>query len=410
MPGKLPRWLARALVAAAIVAIPLSLLGGRYVRLGADWVDADTCVGCHRQQNPQLVRQWIGSAHFDARVGCEGCHGEDHEAMFGVDGAVSSKVCAECHAQAYEEFSRSGHATTLADATGNGRFLAAPGAIQRQGCISCHAIGRSFPDGGQGQCNFCHTGHRFSAAEAREPRACEGCHLGPDHPQMEAWKASKHGVVWQSLRDDTTAPTCVACHLGGAAGHDSTANLTLGRVASGAVLEGTPAPVPMKTITRAEFDERRARMIETCAPCHSSGFAARHLRDADEIKIIADGLLAEAADIIRGLERDGLLDPMPADRPPHPIAGHTVVLGGHQLYSDTSAIEQRFFEMSKFHHSVAFKGAYHFSPDHTHWVGYFGLQRDLTFVRGEARRLRAEAARRAPAPDPAPAPELVDAP
>ncbi|MEZ4467440.1 MAG: multiheme c-type cytochrome [bacterium] len=57
------------------------------------------------------------------------------------------------------------------------------------------------------------------------------------------------------------------------------------------------------------------------------GLRAQALRDADEIKVVADGLVAEAAQIIRDLDRDGLLRPMPADRPPHPQAGHTLVLG-----------------------------------------------------------------------------------
>ena len=46
-------------------------------------------------------------------------------------------------------------------------------------------------------------------------------------------------------------------------------------------------------------------------------------------------------------------------------------------------------------HSITFKGAYHFSPDHTHWTGYAAMQADLTFIRDEARRLRAEGARHA---------------
>ncbi|MEZ4474193.1 MAG: multiheme c-type cytochrome [bacterium] len=183
---------------------------------------------------------------------------------------------------------------------------------------------------------------------------------------------------------------------GGAAGHDTTRNLTLGHIASGAVLEGTPPPIPMRVVPRALFDAARGRMVDICRRCHSAGFARQALRDADEIKVVADGLVAEAAQIIRDLDRDGLLRPMPADRPPHPQAGHTLVLGGGQLYSDTSTIEQRFFEMSKFHHATTFKGAYHGSPDHTHWLGYAALQADLTAIRDEARRLRAMPASEGP--------------
>lgn len=178
--------------------------------------------------------------------------------------------------------------------------------------------------------------------------------------------------------------------MGGEAGHDNASAMTLGRAASGAALEGERVPIPMKVISRSEFETRRARMVKICRRCHSAKFAKRQLQDADEIKRLADRLVGEAAQIINDLHDEGALKPMPADRPPHPDLGHTLVLGGAQLYSDTSAIEARFFHMAKFHHSITFKGAYHFSPDHTHWLGYAELQSDLIFIRNEARRLRAE--------------------
>lgn len=359
---------ARVAVALAAVCVPLSLAGVRYGPLALDWLDADGCAGCHRRINPGLVDQWAASAHLVAGVGCADCHGTDHDAMFGADGDVSSRVCAGCHPTAYEQMARSGHARAGASAEENARFQAAPEAIARQGCMGCHAIGRTYPDGGQGRCNDCHSGHRFSAAEARSPAACEGCHMGPDHPQAEAWRASKHGIVFAQTGDAAAGPTCVTCHLPPGAGHDVSRGLG-----------------------GATDAEARRHMVATCRGCHAEGFALRHLRDADEVKRLADGLVAEAATLVRGLAEDGLLDPAPADRPPHPRAGHALVLGGDQLYSDTSAVEQRFFRMAKFHHAITVKGTHHGSPDHTHWLGYVELQDDLTFLRDAARRLRAEA-------------------
>lgn len=378
-----------------VLLVGFSVLGYRYLPVAVDYIDDESCVGCHRQTNENLVAQWMGSAHFDNGVGCEDCHTGSHEAMFGSEGAVPASICAGCHAAEAKEFARSGHSDAWRSAQENARFKALPPAMGRQGCMTCHDIGREWPDGSRGQCNHCHSGHRFSALEAREPRACEGCHMGPDHPQIEAWRASKHGIVFESLHDESTAPTCVTCHLGGDAGHDSTYNLTLGHVSSGAAIDGEPTAVPMRHISREDFKLRRGRMVAICRDCHSEGFSRRALSDADEIKRSADGLVAEAVDIIRALEADGLLDPMPADRPPHPEAGHTLVLGGEQLYSDTSLIEQRLFEMFKFNHSATFKGAYHNSPDHTHWLGWARMQGDLTFIRTEARRLRGRAEDRA---------------
>ena len=383
------------------VLIPLSIVGHRYLPVASDWFDDQSCVGCHKQHNERLVDQWIDSAHFTANVGCEGCHGTDHDAMFAADGDVSPKVCAECHQKAYDEFARSKHATAQADAVGHAMFKAAPPAMQRQGCLACHAIGKVWPNGETGRCNDCHGGHRFSAAEAREPEACEGCHMGPDHPQAEAWRSSKHGIAYANAKDATVAPTCVTCHLAGDSGHDVTMNLTLGRGLSGAVIAGASPGVPTPEITQAFFEENRARMVQICRDCHSESFAQRNLADADEIKRFADGLVAEAAQIIRDLDKEGLILPSPADRPPNPVRGHTLVLGGHQGYADTSAIEQRFFEMYRFNHAITFKGAYHNSPDYTHWHGYAHMQADLTYIRNEARRLRNERKPRPAAAQPA---------
>ncbi len=391
------------LVPLAAVLVPLSIVGYRYVPVARQYFDDQSCVGCHRQHNARLVDQWLDSAHFGADVGCEACHGTDHDAMFAAHGDVAPTVCDECHADAYTEFARSKHAEAEADAKGHAMFLAAPPAIQRQGCMACHAIGKIWPDGSTGRCNDCHGGHRFSAAEARAPEACEVCHMGPDHPQIEAWRSSKHGIAYRTGETDG-APSCVTCHLGGAAGHDVTANLTLGRGAGGAILVGESVGIPSKVIDRATFDANRGRMLAICRQCHAEGFADRSLRDADEIKRIADGLVAEAAQILNELSREGLIVPAPEDRPPNPKAGHAFVLGGQQVYSDTSAIELRFFEMAKFHHSITFKGAYHNSPDYTHWNGYQPLQADLTFIRSEAHRLRQarKAAQGPAAPSPTP--------
>ena len=62
-------------------------------------------------------------------------------------------------------------------------------------------IGRINPDGSKGSCSACHTRHRFSKEQARRPDACGKCHLGPDHPQIEVYQESKHGILYQAFRD-----------------------------------------------------------------------------------------------------------------------------------------------------------------------------------------------------------------
>ena len=53
-------------------------------------------------------------------------------------------------------------------------------------------IAALYPDGGVGNCLSCHSRHKFSAAEARQPGACTNCHLGPDHPMKEVFESSVH--------------------------------------------------------------------------------------------------------------------------------------------------------------------------------------------------------------------------
>ena len=88
-------------------------------------------------------------------------------------------------------------------------------------------IGRINPDGSEGSCAACHSRHEFSAAQARTPDTCGKCHMGPDHPQIEIYNESKHGIAyhanvdkmnldnekWVVGEDYSAAPTCATCHM-----------------------------------------------------------------------------------------------------------------------------------------------------------------------------------------------------
>ena len=59
------------------------------------------------------------------------------------------------------------------------------------------------------------------------PENCGKCHLGPDHPQIEIYNESKHGIAFYANRDKmaldkgswvlgknySAAPTCASCHI-----------------------------------------------------------------------------------------------------------------------------------------------------------------------------------------------------
>lgn len=42
---------------------------------------AGDCIPCHREKSPAAVSQWEKSAHGRGGIGCEKCHGTDHEKM-----------------------------------------------------------------------------------------------------------------------------------------------------------------------------------------------------------------------------------------------------------------------------------------------------------------------------------------
>ncbi len=351
--------------------------------------DPQSCIGCHAERQPGLLKQWESSAHAREDVACEDCHGDDHDAIFRAEGKVVSSACKECHRKETITFRKSVHGRAMSDAVGNARLLMQIPAMQRLGCLSCHSTGGLDPTSDdEGHCNSCHGAHRYSVEDARQPESCGLCHRGPDHPHIEAFEASRHGVVWAATHDEEQAPTCVTCHMEEGS-HDVSSGLTIGRAGSGAVLVGEEPPIAMRTITPERLAEERETMMKRCQRCHTPRVARRALEDADAIKREADRLLQVAVDLVEALHIDGLLDPMPEERLPHPTRGHELVLGGPALYENHSEAERIFFDLAKFAHAITFKGAYHLSPDHTHWLGIARLKASIEELRAESRRLRA---------------------
>ena len=359
------------------------------------------------------MTQYQSGAMGDGDVACLDCHGDDHRVITATEGKVSAGTCAGCHPDQYAEFTVKDGAGTYVNKHAQGwtrmlagaRYQVMPEAERYEMCERCHNIGYTYDDGSVGKCDSCHTRHVFSAEEATEPVACGTCHMGPDHEQIDMWEKSKHGVVYATEKeraggDPHRAPTCVTCHqpemengVGQPLTHNVSTNLTYGTVAQGARLTGTALPVPMRTMTESEFADRRGKMLAVCDDCHARAWASKNLDLADQIKIDVDTLLWDPVMRIRGLWYDGLLDPMPENRPPNPVyavagpnfvnGGYALVLGGQQLYSDTSAIEQWFFYTYKYDHVNTFKGAYHINPDYSHWFGWSEVNQDIGMIRGE---------------------------
>lgn len=351
----------------------------------------DDCLECHREQTPGAVRYWEQSAHAPA-IGCAACHGEDHNQIEAGTAKVDSKVCGRCHDAALAQHESSRHGMGLHTGWGCtrnlkqrpenecrfcheegstkpisevecSRFLKQSSEMGQLGCNRCHEV--------ESSCATCHTSHGTSLQIARDPAICSKCHMGPDHPQWEMWQTSQHGILFNSATPEFGV-SCQTCHMPNGS-HNVSIGLTM-----------TPGTKPY-----AEDEQKiqRAKMVEICSACHSKKFTEQELANADAVRSQSRALVAEAKEIIWDLADRGLLDPMPADRPPHPLRGATLVTDGQMLYEDTSHIERLFFKMQKYSLAKTIKGAYHQNPAYTHWYGNAELKMDLVDIKAEARRL-----------------------
>jgi len=303
------------------------------------------CIECHKKESGSIYQQWGSSKHYRANVGCFECHSaneDDVDAFKHYDEyisiIVSPKDCARCHEHEVEEFNDSHHAkggrilgsldNILAEVVeGNRGFVtpAFPGgnsAAAVSGCWQCHGsdvktledgsldpatwpntgIGRINPDGSEGACTACHSRHSFSSAQARTPDTCGKCHMGPDHPQIEIFKESKHGIAyyaninkmnldsakWVVGEDYDAAPTCATCHMSATKDQPVTHDIGLriswnNRPAISIRPEVSDAKLglPGKDIP---WQERRANMMNVCLNCHNQNYV-------DNFYVQYDGLI-----------------------------------------------------------------------------------------------------------------------
>lgn len=355
------------------------------------------CIPCHREKTPAAVSQWEESAHGRKGIGCEVCHGTDHDAIVRGERRVTQGACSPCHRKAYEEHRRSRHGMGLHSGWGCtrnlpdrrqtecrfcheegsetprstvscARFLKQSREMREIGCNGCHGVETS--------CSSCHTSHMTDLSIVRDPASCAKCHMGPDHPQWEMWETSLHGTLFRTV-GGKRAPDCQRCHMRGGS-HDVSRGIT---VTSG----GTPLE---ESVAKRERDF----MLGICIECHGSNFARISLESADSVLRQSLEIVREAEEIVWELHDRKLLDPMPEQRPPHPLGGHRLVTDSQLLYEDTSHIERLLFKMKKYDYAKTIKGAFHQNPAYTHWYGNAELKMGLVDIRSEAARLKKLAA------------------
>ncbi len=420
--------------------------------------DNQKCVECHRRNSPALVMEWEYSHHAGDGVGCLDCHiaeqGEPdawlHEGEY-VSALVTPKDCAQCHEKEYNEFSHSHHARAGEILASLDNVLAEkaagmPGNIADavNGCWQCHGsiirfqrdqqgnilktadgrplldpdtwpnsgMGRLNPDGSKGSCHACHSRHAFEAKLSRGPENCGKCHMGPDHPQIEIYNESKHGIAfyasrdrmaldkrgdWVLGRDYSAAPTCATCHISSymtptgvyqGNSHDvgeriswtlrpvisTKLNMVVFRdghkedypdtrelPAVGDVVqteekvlenEQLVSRTVQRTVAEVRtWEQRRQLMKGACLNCHSSAYVDNFYKQFDDLVVLYNEKFARPAkQFMDELTADGVLNP------DAPFEHH---------------VQWVFWELWHHEGRRARHGASMMGPDYTHWHGMY---------------------------------------
>jgi len=240
-------------------------------------------------------------------------------------------------------------------------------------------MGRFNPDGSLGTCNACHSRHEFSKALARQPEACGKCHMGPDHPQIEIFNESKHGIAfrnklsemnldhpdWVVGKDYSAAPTCATCHMSRyatAAGvqepnHDVGLRISwtlrppISRLTTShtATIDSTGNTVE----SAVRWDRKRNDMKGVCAACHSKSHIEGFYTQYDGLVMLYNKKFAEPGTrLMKHIAAKGYLDTPEKKGFAHELSWVWFELWHH--------------EGRRMRHGASMMG-----PDYTHWHGSY---------------------------------------
>jgi hypothetical protein len=378
--------------------------------------EARECIECHATETHGIVADWDNSIHAEEALSCIDCHEVDPTspmALSEVEGhedltvtvamLVPPSVCGECHEDQVAQFNASGHykahiqrvpkeGLTALVQTHEGQdhpeFKTAP---DETGCMQCHGtdlevdetghpiaasypsagIGNVYPNGEIGNCTVCHSRHTFEMAEARKPEACGGCHLGPDHPDIEIYENTKHGQifdvegeewVWDSPSGewepgDYRAPTCATCHMSGIGDLETTHNVSQRLYWNlWAKVSKVRSDDDIMSLWYGDGEAGRAEMEQVCHVCHSSTHTESYFESGDNAVKLYNEAYWEPVEAMRvELAEAGLLKENP--------------------WKDEFQILHYYI----WHHDGrrARQGSMMGAPDWAHWHGFFMLQQKL---------------------------------
>ena len=323
---------------------------------------------------------------------------------------VSPRTCARCHEKEAGEFldSRHSSASQFIGSVDNflGRFAEGPAAANN-GCQQCHGspvrldkpaegthgptyaadtwpntgIGRINLDGSWGSCTACHSRHEFAAEVARRPENCGKCHMGPDHPQYEIFKESKHGAAfvknvskmkidspggkWVLGKDYAQAPTCSTCHLGPVAASGNFSELP-GTHDVGSRISWTLRPkVSIKPkgivaengdVILKEPEGRRDDMKQACLTCHSDNWVNNFYVQFDQaVELYNEKWGKPLVIIYKYLKKEGFIDNVPMNE----------------------EMDYVFFEIWHHEGRRARHGAAMMGPDYVQWHGFYEVTKNF---------------------------------
>ncbi len=391
-------------------------------------LDEDTrhCTSCHGEQGAGkvIVEQWKNSKHSEVGVGCLECHEADKDDpdAFEHEGKIIATIvtpndCAECHAEEAHQFVTSHHAdagmimgsldNVLAEVVeGHTAFNNGSNPAAASGCWQCHGskvtvlkddqgnplyndvgvlmldpktwpntgMGRINLDGSKGSCSACHTRHNFSVAQVRQPENCGKCHMGPDHPQLEIYNESKHGInfhankdkmnldaqPWVVGQDYNASSTCATCHMSAtpnqAVTHDvgDRISWTLRPKVSEKIdaaelakYEAKGEPLPDDFLT---WEQRRKNMTDVCLQCHTRNYVVSFYNQYDnQVNLYNEKFGKPALALFKLLKSEGLTTSVPFDE----------------------KIEWEYFYLWHHEGRRARMGASMMGPDYTQWHGNF---------------------------------------
>jgi hydroxylamine dehydrogenase len=395
-------------------------------------VSAQECLECHKKVTPNLVSDWQLSKHSLNKIDCISCHGDNHRYMVDVSKAQipTPETCATCHPERVKQFKSGKHAPAWAAMKAMPTIHWQPMELTEgmKGCGGCHKIGlktevdmKELRKEGLGfgvaSCDACHTRHIFSVQEARQPQACQTCHMGFDHPQWEMYSGSKHGVRFllkqiNMLPSGVAAPTCQTCHMQGG-NHGVLAawgflavrlpmpedkqwaadRVTILQALGVLDPDGKPTgrldvvkAVNVARLTQEDWQKERDKMVKTCNQCHSANFAKGELAKGDRMIKDADHMMAEGIRIVADLYKEGVL--------PKPKTYAYAFPDLLTFHDAPTVIEQKLFVMFLEHRMRTFQGTFHANPDYAFWYGWSEMQRNLTEVKEMAAEMRENTKRR----------------